>query len=92
VATRAGGRGGGGRRGEEWRRVGDPAGARTGGRLGPAPRLLWSLDRRGWVALVFEDVDGAHPTLPPGLPTLRAFRLGQGVVALGWLRRRTGWA
>jgi Phosphotransferase enzyme family len=32
--------------------------------LGPAPRLLWSLDRRGWVALGFEDVDGAHPALP----------------------------
>ena len=30
----------------------------------PAPRLLWSLDRRGWVALAFEDVDGAQPTLP----------------------------
>ena len=30
----------------------------------PAPRLLWSLDRRGWVALAFEDVDGAHPVLP----------------------------
>jgi aminoglycoside phosphotransferase (APT) family kinase protein len=30
----------------------------------PAPRMLWSLDRDGWVALAFEDVDGAHPTLP----------------------------
>jgi aminoglycoside phosphotransferase (APT) family kinase protein len=30
----------------------------------PAPRLLWSLDRRGWVVLAFEDVDGAHPVLP----------------------------
>jgi hypothetical protein len=29
---------------------------------------------------------------PPGLPTLRAFQLGQGLVALDWLRRRTGWA
>jgi hypothetical protein len=150
-------------------------------RSAPAPRLLWSLDRRGWVALAFEDVDGTQPTLPwqtgqlrrvlemvatmaadltpapagacvgagwvdlllllpsvtmqggpdpeatfaahpatagadpravttaltawagflvggarlpdpPGLPTLRAFQLGQGVVALDWLRRRTGWA
>jgi hypothetical protein len=26
---------------------------------------------------------------PPGLP--RSFRLGQGLVALEWLRRRTGW-
>ena len=33
-------------------------------RAAPAPRLLWSLDRRGWVALAFEDVDGAHPGLP----------------------------
>lgn len=29
---------------------------------------------------------------PPGLPTLRPFQRAQGVVALGWLRRRTGWA
>jgi aminoglycoside phosphotransferase (APT) family kinase protein len=33
-------------------------------RSAPAPRLLWSLDRHGWVALAFEDVDGAPPTLP----------------------------
>ena len=33
-------------------------------RSAPAPRMLWSLDRRGWVALVFEDVDGAQPALP----------------------------
>jgi hypothetical protein len=30
----------------------------------PAPRLLWSLDERGWVALAFEDVEGVHPRLP----------------------------
>jgi Ser/Thr protein kinase RdoA (MazF antagonist) len=29
---------------------------------------------------------------PPGLPTLRAFQRAQGVVALEWLKRRTGWA
>jgi hypothetical protein len=29
---------------------------------------------------------------PPGLPTVRAFQRGQGLVALDWLRRRTGWA
>jgi Ser/Thr protein kinase RdoA (MazF antagonist) len=28
---------------------------------------------------------------PPGLPTLRAFQGAQGVVALDWLKRRTGW-
>jgi aminoglycoside phosphotransferase (APT) family kinase protein len=33
-------------------------------RSAPAPRMLWSLDRRGWVALAFEDVAGVHPTLP----------------------------
>ncbi|MER6943568.1 aminoglycoside phosphotransferase family protein [Nonomuraea sp. NPDC000554] len=29
---------------------------------------------------------------PPGLPTLRAFQLAQGAVAVEWLRLRTGWA
>ncbi|MCK2215138.1 aminoglycoside phosphotransferase family protein [Actinomadura sp. ATCC 31491] len=29
---------------------------------------------------------------PPGLPTVREFQGAQGVVALDWLRRRTGWA
>ena len=33
-------------------------------RAAPAPRMLWSLDQRGWVALAFEDVDGAQPALP----------------------------
>jgi aminoglycoside phosphotransferase (APT) family kinase protein len=33
-------------------------------RAAPAPRLLWSLDRDGWVALAFEDVAGTHPALP----------------------------
>ena len=28
---------------------------------------------------------------PPGLPTIRAFQAAQGVVALRWLRERTGW-
>ena len=31
-------------------------------RSAPAPRMLWSLDRDGWVALALEDVDGAHPS------------------------------
>ena len=32
----------------------------------PVPRLLWSIDEGtdGWVALVFEDVDGRHPSQP----------------------------
>ena len=32
----------------------------------PVPRLLWSYDEgeNGWIALVFEDVDGRHPTQP----------------------------
>ncbi|GAA0926860.1 aminoglycoside phosphotransferase family protein [Nonomuraea longicatena] len=29
---------------------------------------------------------------PPGLPTLRPFQRAQGVVAMRWLRHRTGWA
>ncbi|MDA0632492.1 phosphotransferase [Nonomuraea sp. MCN248] len=29
---------------------------------------------------------------PPGLPTVRGFQHAQGVVALEWLRHRTGWA
>jgi hypothetical protein len=29
---------------------------------------------------------------PPGLPTVRAFQAAQGVVALRWLRERTGWS
>ena len=32
----------------------------------PVPRLLWSYDEgeRGWIVLVFEDVDGRHPRQP----------------------------
>jgi Ser/Thr protein kinase RdoA (MazF antagonist) len=30
----------------------------------PAPALLTSFEVEGWVVLVFEDVDGRHPTLP----------------------------
>ncbi|MEV8633126.1 aminoglycoside phosphotransferase family protein [Streptosporangium sp. NPDC051023] len=30
----------------------------------PAPRLLASFDADGWVALLFEDVDGRMPTMP----------------------------
>jgi aminoglycoside phosphotransferase (APT) family kinase protein len=29
---------------------------------------------------------------PPGLPTLRAFQRDQGIPAVEWLMRRTGWA
>ena len=34
--------------------------------MAPVPRLLWSHDEGegGWVVLVFEDVDGRHPTQP----------------------------
>jgi hypothetical protein len=28
---------------------------------------------------------------PPGLPTVRAFQAGQGIVAREWLAARTGW-
>lgn len=32
----------------------------------PVPRLLWSFDEGGdgWVVLVYEDIEGQHPTLP----------------------------
>ena len=30
----------------------------------PVPRLLWTYDDAGWVALEFEDVDGRHPGAP----------------------------
>ena len=30
----------------------------------PVPRLLWTYDEAGWVALCFEDVDGRHPHEP----------------------------
>ena len=34
--------------------------------LAPVPRLMWSYDEGegGWVAMVFEDVDGRHPVRP----------------------------
>lgn len=30
----------------------------------PAPRLAWSFDERGWVALCLQDIDGRHPHEP----------------------------
>jgi aminoglycoside phosphotransferase (APT) family kinase protein len=30
----------------------------------PVPRLLWSYDEDGWVALLFEDIAGWHPAQP----------------------------
>jgi len=30
----------------------------------PAPRLLWTYDEFGWVALCLEDIDGRHPEEP----------------------------
>ena len=30
----------------------------------PAPRLLWTYDEEGWVALCLEDIDGRHPHEP----------------------------
>jgi hypothetical protein len=37
-------------------------------------------------------VEGSRQPPPPGLPTLRAFQLGQGLAAIDWLRRRTRWS
>ena len=36
-------------------------------------------------------LDAARRPAPPGLPTLRAFQLAQGVSTLAWLGRRRGW-
>jgi hypothetical protein len=36
-------------------------------------------------------VVGALEPPPPGLPTVRAFQAAQGIVAVDWLRGRTGW-
>ena len=49
----------------------------------PAPRLLWSLDEGegGWVALAFEDIEGAHPRQPWDLRELD--RVLEALVALG---------
>ncbi|WP_049562407.1 phosphotransferase [Nonomuraea sp. SBT364] len=47
---------------------------------------------KGVVALAGYFVRQARQPAPPGLPTLRAFQRAQGVVALEWLRERTGWA
>lgn len=33
-------------------------------RSAPVPRLLWTYDDRGWVALGLEDIDGRHPDEP----------------------------
>ena len=30
----------------------------------PVPRLMWTYDEAGWVALCFEDVEGRHPREP----------------------------
>jgi aminoglycoside phosphotransferase (APT) family kinase protein len=37
----------------------------------PVPRLLWTYDEAGWVALCFEDVDGRHPFEPWTEPDLK---------------------
>lgn len=40
-------------------------------RAAPVPRLLWSYDAGGWVALGFEDIDGRMPTQPWHMDELR---------------------
>ncbi len=32
--------------------------------VAPVPRLLWSYDQRGWVALALQDIEGRHPFEP----------------------------
>ncbi|MDQ6713077.1 MAG: aminoglycoside phosphotransferase family protein [Candidatus Dormibacteraeota bacterium] len=36
-------------------------------------------------------IQGSRLPPPPGLPTVRAFQRDQGIPALEWLKRRTGW-
>lgn len=36
-------------------------------------------------------IRGSRLPAPPGLPTVRAFQRDQGISALEWLKRRTGW-
>jgi aminoglycoside phosphotransferase (APT) family kinase protein len=45
--------------------------------LVPAPRLRFSLDTSGWVALVFDDVDGRHPDLAAPAELAAVLRLVQ---------------
>ncbi|MGN9786732.1 phosphotransferase [Nonomuraea sp. ZG12] len=62
---------------------------------GPPPHELFSDPDPGVTkviaALTGYFVSQGRQPPPPGLPTLRAFQRAQGVVALEWLRRRTGW-
>jgi Ser/Thr protein kinase RdoA (MazF antagonist) len=53
----------------------------------PDPRVTQVI-----AALTGYFVSRSRMPAPPGLPTLRAFQRAQGVVALEWLKRRTGWA
>ncbi|QFY06117.1 phosphotransferase [Nonomuraea phyllanthi] len=63
---------------------------------GPAPHELFTDPDPAATAVIaaFAGYLVRHARLPdpPGLPTVRAFQRAQGVVALDWLRHRTGWA
>lgn len=48
----------------------------------------WASVGAAWAGFL---VGGCRLPPPPGLPSLRAVQHGQGVVAVEWLRRRTGW-
>jgi aminoglycoside phosphotransferase (APT) family kinase protein len=68
----------------------------------PAPRLLWSIDEgdEGWVALIFEDVEGRNPAVPwredeldrvvDALARL-ATDLTPAPPALNWVGSASGW-
>ncbi|GAA3128475.1 phosphotransferase [Nonomuraea salmonea] len=62
---------------------------------GPAPHELAELPgddvTRVVAAMTGYFVRSSRQPDPPGLPTLRAFQRAQGLVALEWLKRRTGW-
>jgi hypothetical protein len=59
---------------------------------GVHPTLPWRPDELARVLALVADLAAALTPAPPGLPTLRSFQLGQGLVAREWLRRRTGWS
>ncbi|MEV0623247.1 hypothetical protein AB0I81_58725 [Nonomuraea sp. NPDC050404] len=63
---------------------------------GPSPQELFT-DPDPAVTVVVAAIAGyfawqCRQPDPPGLPTVRAFQRAQGVVALDWLKLRTGWA
>ena len=55
----------------------------------PVPKLLGVYDRLGWIALVYEDVDGRHPVIPWGARDLEL--VGSGLSQLAEALRPSPW-